>query len=61
VVKPTGDGLIAEFRSAVDGVGCAVEVQNGMVEQNAVVPADRRIVFRIGLHIGDVVEEGEVI
>jgi len=59
VVKRTGDGSIVEFRSAVDAVRCAVEVQNAMVERNAGVPEDRRIVFRIGIHIGDVVEESD--
>jgi adenylate cyclase len=57
VVKRTGDGAIVEFRSAVDAVRCAIEVQNAMVERNAEAPEDRRIVFRIGVHIGDVVEE----
>src|SRR5271168_4858926 len=59
VVKRTGDGSIVEFRSAVDAVRCAVEVQNAMVERNAEVPEDRRIVFRIGIHVGDVVEESD--
>jgi adenylate cyclase len=57
VVKRTGDGSIVEFRSVVDAVRCAIEVQNAMVERNAGVPEDRRIVFRIGIHLGDVVEE----
>src|SRR6202140_702709 len=57
VVKRTGDGAIVEFRSVVDAVRCAIEVQNAMVERNAGVPEDRRIVFRIGIHLGDVVEE----
>jgi class 3 adenylate cyclase len=48
VVKRTGDGVLAEFRSVVDAVRCAIEVQNSMVERNAGVPEDRRIVFRIG-------------
>jgi adenylate cyclase len=59
VVKRTGDGSIVEFRSVVDAVRCAIEVQNSMVERNAGVPEDRRIVFRIGVHIGDVVEESD--
>jgi len=46
VVKRTGDGSIVEFRSVVDAVRCAIEVQNAMVERNAGVPEDRRIVFR---------------
>jgi adenylate cyclase len=59
VVKRTGDGSIVEFRSAVDAIRCAIEVQNAMVERNAGVPEDRRIVFRIGIHVGDVVEEAD--
>ena len=59
VVKRTGDGTLVEFRSVVDAVRCAIEVQNGMVERNAGVPPDRRIEFRIGIHIGDVVEESD--
>src|SRR5271157_3295331 len=57
VVKRTGDGLLVEFRSVVDAVRCAIEVQSAMVERNAGVPEDRRIEFRIGIHLGDVVEE----
>src|SRR6202161_2539922 len=57
VVKRTGDGSLIEFRSVVDAVRCAIEVQNGMVECNAGVPPERRIEFRIGIHLGDVVEE----
>ena len=59
VVKRTGDGVLVEFRSVVDAVRCAIEVQTAMVERNAGVPADRRIVFRIGIHLGDVVEESD--
>ena len=59
VVKRTGDGAIVEFRSVVDAVRCAIEVQNAMVERNAGVPEDRRIDFRIGIHLGDVVEESD--
>ena len=59
VVKRTGDGAIIEFRSVVDAVRCAIEVQNGMVERNAGLPAERRIEFRIGIHLGDVVEEAD--
>ena len=57
IVKRTGDGRLVEFRSVVDAVRCAIEVQNAMVERNAGVPEDRRIVFRIGIHLGDIVEE----
>ena len=59
IVKRTGDGSVIEFRSVVDAVRCAIELQNAMVERNAGVPEDRRIVFRIGIHIGDVVEESD--
>src|SRR5262249_43871946 len=59
VVKRTGDGVIVEFRSVVDAVRCAVEIQNAMVERNAGLPPERRIEFRIGIHLGDVVEESD--
>ena len=59
VVKRTGDGVLVEFRSVVDAVRCAIEVQNAMVERNAGVPEERRIEFRIGVHLGDVVEESD--
>jgi adenylate cyclase len=59
VVKHTGDGALVEFRSGVDAVRCAVEVQHGMVERNAGLPPERRIEFRIGIHLGDVVEESD--
>src|ERR1700689_316861 len=59
IVKRTGDGFIAEFRSVVDAARCANEVQTGMIERNAGVAPDRRIEFRIGAHLGDVVEEAD--
>ena len=59
IVKRTGDGSVIEFRSVVDAVRCAIELQNAMVERNAGVPAGRRILFRIGIHLGDVVEEAD--
>jgi TolB-like protein/class 3 adenylate cyclase len=59
IVKRTGDGFIAEFRSVVDAARCAIEVQTGMIERNAGVASDRRIEFRIGIHLGDVVEEAD--
>ena len=59
VVKRTGDGSIVEFRSVVDAVSCAIEVQRAMVERNAGVAPDKRIEFRIGIHLGDVVEESD--
>jgi adenylate cyclase len=59
VVKRTGDGALVEFRSVVDAVRCAIAVQSEMVERNAGLPPDRRIEFRIGIHLGDVVEESD--
>jgi adenylate cyclase len=59
IVKRTGDGIIIEFRSVVDAVRCAIEVQNGMVERNAGLPPEKRIEFRVGIHVGDVVEEND--
>jgi TolB-like protein/class 3 adenylate cyclase len=59
VVKRTGDGILIEFRSVVDAVRCAIEVQNGMIERNSGLPTERRIEFRIGIHLGDVIEESD--
>jgi TolB-like protein/class 3 adenylate cyclase len=59
IVKRTGDGALVEFRSVVDAVRCAIEVQNGMVERNAGLPPERKIEFRVGIHLGDVVEESD--
>src|SRR6187401_3797301 len=59
VVKRTGDGTLVEFRSVVDAVRCAIELQNAMLERNAGVPTDRRIEFRVGIHIGEIVEESD--
>ena len=59
VVKRTGDGALVEFRSVVEAARCAIEIQNGMVERNAGLPPERRIEFRIGIHLGDVVEEAD--
>jgi TolB-like protein/class 3 adenylate cyclase/Flp pilus assembly protein TadD len=59
IVKRTGDGLIAEFRSVVDALRCAIEVQIAMVERNAGVASDKRVEFRVGIHLGDVVEEAD--
>ena len=55
VVKHTGDGVLAEFGSVVDAVRCAIEVQRGMAEQNAAMPQVKRIEFRIGIHVGDII------
>ena len=59
IIKRTGDGSIIEFRSVVDAVRCALEVQTGMVERNAGLAPEKRIEFRIGVHLGDVVEEAD--
>ena len=59
IVKRTGDGNLIEFRSVVDAVRCAIEIQNGLIERNAGLPSERRIEFRIGIHLGDVVEEAD--
>jgi adenylate cyclase len=55
IVKTTGDGMLVEFASAVDAARCAVDVQRGMAAQNADVPQDVRIEFRIGIHVGDII------
>jgi adenylate cyclase len=57
IVKRTGDGAIVEFRSVVDAVRCAIEVQSGLAERNAGLPPEKRIELRVGIHLGDVVEE----
>jgi adenylate cyclase len=59
VVKRTGDGNIVEFRSVVEAVRCAIEVQNAMAGRNAGLAPDKRIEFRVGIHLGDVVEEAD--
>ncbi|MFZ2106145.1 MAG: adenylate/guanylate cyclase domain-containing protein [Roseiarcus sp.] len=59
VFKRTGDGALVEFRSVVEAVRCAVTIQNAMIERNVGIPADQRIEFRIGIHLGDVVEESD--
>ena len=56
-VKNTGDGLLAEFSSVVDAVRCAVEIQRGMIEREPEMPEERRIRFRIGINLGDVIVE----
>jgi adenylate cyclase len=58
-VKLTGDGALVEFRSVVDAVRCAVEIQHGMIGRNSGTPPEQRIEFRIGVHLGDVVEEAD--
>src|SRR4051812_3728744 len=59
IVKTTGDGMLIEFASAVDAVRGAVELQRGMADQNASVMKEQRIQFRIGIHVGDVIVEGD--
>ena len=59
IVKNTGDGCLAEFQSVVDPVRCAVEMQRGMAENNATIPPEKRIEFRIGVNLGDVIAEAE--
>ena len=55
IVKNTGDGALVEFASVVDAVRCADEIQRGVAEQNIDVPQDKRIEFRIGIHVGDII------
>src|SRR6266853_1239719 len=57
IVKTTGDGFLVEFASVVDAVHCAVEMQRAMVERNAEIPVDRRIEFRVGINLGDIISE----
>ena len=59
IVKTTGDGMLVEFPSVVDAVRCAVEIQRAMVDRNAEVPEDKRITFRIGINLGDVIIDGD--
>ena len=59
IVKTTGDGMLLEFASVVDAVGCAVHIQRSMIRRNAFVAADRRIVFRIGINVGDILIDGD--
>ncbi len=59
LVDATGDNLLSEFTSVVDAVNCAVEIQRELAERNAELPEDRRMKFRIGINLGDVVEEGD--
>ena len=57
IVKNTGDGLLAEFASVVESVRCAAELQRGMADRNAEIPEDKRITFRVGINLGDVIAE----
>src|SRR5467141_1500811 len=58
IVKTTGDGLLVEFASVVDAVRCAIEVQREMATRNSGVPPDRRIAFRMGINLGDIIKDG---
>ena len=58
IVKTTGDGLLVEFASIVDAVGCAVSIQRGMIDRNEDVPPNKRLILRIGINIGDIIIEG---
>src|SRR5688572_904392 len=61
IVKTTGDGMLAEFAAAQDAVRCAIDIQTAMAERERASPMDRRITYRIGINLGDVVfEEGDV-
>ena len=59
IVKTTGDGLLVEFASVVDAVRCAAEVQRAMLDREAGMPEDRRIRFRIGINLGDIIVDGD--
>src|SRR5262245_34503217 len=59
VVKSTGDGLLAEFVSVVDAVECAVEMQRRMARRNSDLPEDKRLLFRIGINIGDIIVDAD--
>src|SRR5271167_1294300 len=61
IVKTTGDGALVEFASAVDAVRCAMEIQRAMAERNAALPEDRRIEFRVGINVGDIItDKGDI-
>src|SRR5690606_21303108 len=61
IVKTTGDGMLAEFASVQDAVRCAIDVQTAMAERERASPPDRRIIYRVGINLGDVVfDEGDV-
>ena len=59
IVKTTGDGMLVEFASVVDAVGCAVNIQRSMVRRNAGIPQEKQIVFRIGINVGDIIIDGD--
>ena len=59
IVKTTGDGMLVEFASVVDAVSCAVHIQRSMVRRNAAIPADKQVVFRLGINVGDIIIDGD--
>src|SRR5438105_716846 len=59
IVKLMGDGTLAEFGSVVEAIGCAAKIQHEMATRNAGLPDDRKMLFRIGVHLGDVIVEGD--
>jgi class 3 adenylate cyclase/pimeloyl-ACP methyl ester carboxylesterase len=59
IVKTTGDGMLLEFGSVVDAVGCAVHIQRGMVRRNAGIQPEKQIIFRIGINVGDIISDGD--
>src|SRR5882724_6750672 len=59
IVKTTGDGMLVEFSSVVDAVACAVKIQRSMVGRNAGIAAEKQIVFRIGINVGDIIIDGD--
>ena len=59
IVKTTGDGLLVDFASVVDAVACGVTIQRKVLERNAAVAEDKRLVFRIGINIGDIIVDGK--
>src|SRR2546426_9786154 len=61
IVKTTGDGMLVEFASVVDALRCAAEVQRGMKERNAAVPEVKKMEFRIGINVGDIIIDGDEI
>jgi len=59
IIKTTRDGMLVEFASVVDAVRCVVEIQRGMLERNADIPSEKRIDFRVGINVGDVIVDGD--
>src|SRR6202022_2320572 len=57
IIETTGDGMLVEVASAVEAVRCAAEIQHGMIDRNADVPTEKRSEFRIGIHVGDIIED----